>query len=114
MKKTVSLLLALIMMTGLLSGCGSTLSSDHDRLSIVATIYPEYDWVRQILGKRADEVDLKLLLDNGSDLHSYQPSVDDLVRIAECDLFIYVGGASDSWSNWQQRMRSMEPAAAAM
>ena len=97
MKKTVSLLLALIMMTGLLSGCGSTLSSDHDRLSIVATIFPEYDWVRQILGKRADEVNLKLLLDNGSDLHSYQPSVDDLVRIAECDLFIYVGGTSDSW-----------------
>ena len=68
---------------------------DGGALRIVTTIFPEYDWVREILGSVDAEV--TLLLDRGVDLHSYQPTVDDMVRIAACDLFIYVGGASDTW-----------------
>ena len=67
------------------------------QLSIVTTIFPGYDWVRQILGDKFPDADVTMLLDNGVDLHSYQPTVDDIVKIATCDLFIYVGGESDSW-----------------
>ena len=70
---------------------------EHDGLKIVVTIFPEYDWVMQILGERAEEAEVTLLLRNGTDIHNYQPSVADLVTISECDLFIYVGGNSESW-----------------
>ncbi|MBQ9331212.1 MAG: zinc ABC transporter substrate-binding protein [Oscillibacter sp.] len=66
-------------------------------LRIVATIFPEYDWVRQILGDRASDAELTLLLDSGTDLHSYQPTADDMVKLSACDLFLYVGGESDAW-----------------
>ncbi|MGJ4849632.1 metal ABC transporter substrate-binding protein [Bacillota bacterium Meth-B3] len=66
-------------------------------LSIVCTTFPQYDWARQILGDKADEVRLTLLLDNGVDLHNYQPTAQDIAAISICDLFIYVGGESDKW-----------------
>ena len=66
-------------------------------LSIVCTIFPEYDWVREILGSHAENAEITYLLDNGIDLHSYQPTTADMAKIAECDLFIYVGGESDEW-----------------
>ena len=66
-------------------------------LKIVTTIFPEYDWVKNILGENADHAELTLLLDDGADLHSYQPTVEDMAKIKECDLFIYVGGTSDAW-----------------
>ena len=68
-----------------------------DKLSIVTTIFPEYDWVREILGDKADNAEVTMLLDNGVDLHSYQPTADDIVKISDCDLFIYAGGESDGW-----------------
>ena len=67
------------------------------KLSVVCTVFPQYDWVRRILGERAGGVELTMLLNSRVDLHSYQPSVDDIVKISACDLFIYVGGASDKW-----------------
>lgn len=72
-------------------------NDDNTKLSIVTTIFPEYDWVRQILGENQANVDLTMLLDKGVDLHSYQPSADDMVKVSKCDLFIYVGGESDTW-----------------
>ena len=56
---------------------------ESDKLSIVTTIFPEYDWVREILGDQADSADLTMLLDNGVDLHSYQPTADDIIKISE-------------------------------
>ena len=97
MQKRISFCLCLSLLLGLLSGCGSTPAANADQLSVVTTIFPEYDWVRQILGDKADGVDLTMLLDNGVDLHSYQPTADDMVKISTCDLFIYVGGESDEW-----------------
>ena len=67
------------------------------KVKVVATIFPEYDWTRQIIGDKADNVELTLLLNNGVDLHSYQPSIKDIAKISECDIFIYVGGESDEW-----------------
>lgn len=72
-------------------------NENNTKLSIVTTIFPEYDWVKQILGENQANVDLTMLLDNGVDLHSYQPSADDMVKVSKCDLFIYVGGESDAW-----------------
>jgi len=99
MKKIIALLLVLLMTAGMLAGCGKQKDDDTtdttDKLSIVTTIFPEYDWVRQILGDKADNADVTMLLDNGVDLHSYQPTADDIVKISDCDLFIYV--ESDGW-----------------
>ena len=101
MKKIIALLLVLLMTAGMLAGCGKQKDDDTtdrtDKLSIVTTIFPEYDWVREILGDKADNADVTMLLDNGVDLHSYQPTADDIVKISDCDLFIYVGGESDGW-----------------
>lgn len=101
MKKMIALLLALLMAVGMLAGCAKQNDDDTDattdELSIVATIFPEYDWVKEILGDKADHADITLLLDNGVDLHSYQPTADDIVKISDCDLFLYVGGESEGW-----------------
>ena len=98
MKKITALLLALLMLAGVLAGCGKQNDTNKtDKLSIVTTIFPEYDWVREILGDKADSAEITMLLDNGVDLHSYQPTADDLIKISDCDLFVYVGGESDGW-----------------
>ncbi len=95
-------LIAVIMCGFLLVACSdtaqnaSTKASDS-QLRIVCTVFPQYDWVSQILGDQADNVDLTLLLDNGVDLHNYQPTADDITKISSCDMFIYVGGESDGW-----------------
>lgn len=98
MKKLIGVFMAVLMFGTALVGCGSrsqTLAGE-DTLSIVVTIFPEYDWVREIT-KGNDNVEITLLLDNGVDLHSFQPTTDDLVKVASCDMFIYVGGESDAW-----------------
>ena len=67
------------------------------KVSIVATIYPQYDWLKNVLGSRLDAVNLKLLIKNGTDLHSYKPSAQDIAAIASADMVVYVGGESDEW-----------------
>lgn len=68
-----------------------------DKLKIVTTIFPEYEWTRAVLGECESEADLTMLLDNGTDLHSFQPAVKDIMEVSSCDLLIYVGGESDAW-----------------
>ena len=100
MKRMISLLLVLTLTAGVLAGCGrqnAPTASDDTKLSIVTTIFPEYDWVREIVGEKADHAEITLLLDSGVDLHSYQPTAADMIKISDCDLFIYVGGESDRW-----------------
>ena len=65
--------------------------------SIVCVTYPEYDWVMNILGDKASKFNVSLLQKNGTDLHSYQPSVKDIASISTCDMLVYVGGESDEW-----------------
>ncbi len=96
MKKITAITLCLMMLAGVMTACGAH-SAKGDKLSIVTTIFPEYDWVMQILGDKAESADVAMLLDNGVDLHSYQPTADDIIRISTCDMFIYVGGESDKW-----------------
>lgn len=125
MKKFISILVAAVMAASCLSACGQVNSaaleteqsvsdanlstseesqSENDnnkteKLKIVTTIFPEYDWVRQIAGDKVSDMDITMLLDNGVDMHSYQPTADDIMKISDCDLFIYVGGESDEWVN---------------
>ncbi len=95
MKKTVALLLMLCLLAGLMTGCGAgSDASKTKKINVVTTIFPMYDWLREIGG---DQIELTLLLDNGVDLHSYQPNAQDLVKVSACDLFVYVGGESDKW-----------------
>ena len=67
------------------------------KTKIITTIFPEYDWVMNVLGDKKDNFDVSMLLDSGVDLHSYAPTPKDIVSISNCDLFIYVGGESDKW-----------------
>lgn len=98
MKKILALLLALWIPAAVLSGCvPQDDSAASNKLNIVTTIFPAYDWVREILGAETDRAEITMLLDSGVDLHSYQPTVDDIVKISDCDLFLYVGGESDGW-----------------
>ncbi|MBP5404574.1 MAG: zinc ABC transporter substrate-binding protein [Clostridia bacterium] len=97
MKKGIALLILIVMLCiplCVFAGCGVT---DDGGLKIVVTIFPEYDWVMNVLGERADEVKPTLLLDNNIDLHSYAPTPDDKIKISQADLFVYVGGESDKW-----------------
>lgn len=67
------------------------------KIKIVCMIFPQYDWLREVIGEKIDNYDIKLLLDNGSELHSYQPTVEDMAEISSSDFFFYVGGESDAW-----------------
>ena len=68
-----------------------------DKIKVVCTTFPQYDWVRQILGENSDEFEIKLLTDNGVDMHSYQPSTADIAAVASCDVLVYTGGTSENW-----------------
>ena len=94
-RKSISLMLAGLM--GVSMCACSFLTTSSEKLSIVTTIFPEYDWVRNIAGDNIDNIDLTLLCDNGVDMHSFQPTASDIVQISSCDVFVYVGGESDEW-----------------
>ncbi|MDD2217781.1 MAG: metal ABC transporter substrate-binding protein [Eubacteriales bacterium] len=98
MNKILMCLATVLVIVLSFTGCDEQVSpSSSSDLKIVATTFPQYDWVREILGEHSQNTDLTLLLDNGADLHSYQPTVQDISIISDCDMFIYVGGTSDAW-----------------
>ena len=67
-----------------------------EKITVLASVFPAYDWARNIAAG-SDNVSVDLLLKDGVDLHSYQPSAKDIVKISTADIFIYVGGESDQW-----------------
>lgn len=86
------------------SGCSTTSSpntqaneKETDKIQIVCTTYPQYDWTKQLIGEENENIALTYLLENGVDVHSYQPTAKDIATIADSDLVIYVGGTSDGW-----------------
>lgn len=98
MKKLICGLMVVVLSLSCFFGCGTNKEKKEEgKIKIVTTIFPEYDWVMNVLGDKKDNADVTLLLDNGVDLHSYQPTADDMLKISNCDLFIYVGGESDDW-----------------
>ena len=91
MKRFTALVFTVMMLCCLMSG---TVLAENKKVRIVATIFPIYDWVREIAGDRAE---ITMLMDSGVDLHSFQPTAQDILTISTADLFIYVGGESDEW-----------------
>lgn len=76
---------------------GKNASVDTAKPTIICTAFPQYDWVREIVGDKAEKFDIVLLNDNGVDMHSFQPSVDDIVKLNESELVISVGSTSEKW-----------------
>ena len=97
MKKCMATALCVVLLCALLCGCTSTNQNQNETktLSIITTIFPLYDWTQNIVS--GTDAQLRMLLDTGVDLHSFQPTVQDIVDISDCDVFIYVGGESDKW-----------------
>lgn len=93
----ITIVFALFMMFVACGADSEKKAASNKKISVVATIYPQYDWLKNVIGERADAVDLKLLIKNGMDMHSYKPSAQDIASIAKADLVVYVGGESDEW-----------------
>ena len=94
MKKVFALLLSFALLFSCIVTCAG---AEANQINIVTTIFPIYDWVREVVGDNVSHANITLLLDNGVDLHSYQPTAQDILAISTADLFIYVGGESDEW-----------------
>ena len=92
MKKIISLLAAL----ALLLAAVPAMAEAAPALNVVATIYPQYDFVRAVAGDTG-AVNLTMLLRPGAEMHAYEPTPQDIISIQNADLFIYVGGESDVW-----------------
>ncbi|MBE6756929.1 MAG: zinc ABC transporter substrate-binding protein [Ruminococcaceae bacterium] len=90
-KRITALLLAALCLLGC-AGCGVK-SRDSDKLTVICTVFPPYDFVRAI----APEAEVSLLLSAGQESHSYEPTPRDIMDIQNCDLFVYVGGESEAW-----------------
>ena len=110
-KKYLCALFAALTALTLLFASACDFSSDG-KLHIVCTIFPQYDWVRE-LTKGAQNVEVTLLEDSGADLHNFQPSAADKVSILNSDLFVYTGGESDDWArtlleNAEKDVRSLD------
>ena len=102
--KIAALSAAVSMLIAGASGCAQSASAASvpddkaDKIKIVCTIFPEYDWVKRIMGDKADNAEITYLLGSGIDLHNFQPTANDMIGISDCDLFLYVGGESDEWA----------------
>ncbi len=95
MKRRIAAVLIMLVLVMAIAGCAPK-KEESEKMKIVTTVFPVYDWIREIT-KDSDSVELEYLLDNGVDLHSYQPTAKDIMDISTCDIFIYIGGNSDKW-----------------
>ena len=106
-KRKIKLLVSILVFMLLISGCSSNetemneenseIITDEEKFQVVTTIFAPNDWTKVILGSEIDNWDLTMLLNDGVDLHNYQPTAADIAKISSCDLFIYIGGHSDAW-----------------
>ena len=91
-KRILPILSAVLILLNLCA-CGVR-SAESNKIKVVCTVFPIYDWTREIAGDKAEII---WLTENGTDMHSFQPSAADMVKIAECDILVYIGGESDKW-----------------
>ncbi len=102
MKKRV--IFALLLILAILFGCGkNTAFHNSDKLNIVATIFPPYDFVRAVAGEQCE---LSLLLPPGAETHTFEPTPKDMAKIRDCDIFIRIGGGTDNWSDGMLEMNT--------
>ena len=95
-KRLLSALLALCILLTLCSCTKQNQSNKDAKLTILCTLFPQYDWLRNITAG-VDGVEVSLIIANGTDPHSYQPTAADIMNISNCDMLVYVGGDSDTW-----------------
>lgn len=88
-------LIACLLFVVFLCGCGGSVTPPNNKISVVATVFPVYDFVRAVGG---GNVEVKLLIKPGSEVHSFEPAPSDIMAIADCDLFAFIGGESESWA----------------
>lgn len=98
MRKLIAMFILGILLTTAVAGCSQSNKASNqkadNKLNIVTTIYPEYDFTRAIV---KDKANLTMLITPGASIHSYDPSPADLIKIKNADVFIYIGGESDTW-----------------
>ncbi len=92
MKKTICVIIAMFM----LSSCSNyDITDNSGKLNVVCTVFPAYDWIREITADT--DINLYLIPSNGTDIHSYQPTAEDIIKITGCDLFVYSEGHEKGW-----------------
>ena len=94
MKGFYLVLVAVVMAAGVLAGCGNKVVTDKSKLQVVTTVFATYDFARQV---GADKVQATMLVPPGTEVHAYEPTPQDIKRIRESQVFVYVGGESDEW-----------------
>ena len=113
MKKVFSVVFIALILLVVVASCGNNNSnsansnsqnvalatSEVSKKKIICTIFPIYDWVREMVGENASNFEITCLINNGVDLHNFNPSASDIIDIQNCDMFIHVGGESDAWVN---------------
>lgn len=102
-KRIIAGALCLSLSAACLGSCGlkdeKKANGESKKIKVVCSSFAEYDWAKEIIGDHKDSADISYLLDSGVDLHSYQPTADDIIKIGDSDLFICVGGESEEWVN---------------
>jgi len=103
MKKFFCVVLSIVLCAVIFSSCGAggriKKNDDGGKISVVCLIFPQYDWVKNVIGDKTDIFDITLLISNGADMHSYQPSYEDILKARNADIFMFVGGESDEWAS---------------
>ena len=94
MKRLLSLLMTVVLLLSLFACTNNTPGNHTDKLKIIATIFPQYDFARTIGGQLCD---ISMLVTPGTETHSFEPTASDIIELSDCDLFICTGGESDSW-----------------
>lgn len=93
-KRLISILTVLLLIALTFTGCTASEKTDNGNINIVSTIFPQYDFAREITG---DKANLKMLIQPGGESHTYEPTPQDIISIQEADVFLYIGGENDKW-----------------
>ena len=96
-KKNILLPVCLLIMAFFAAGCSDESVSKGAEPTILACGFAQYDWINNILGDNPAGIVVRRINESGTDMHSYQPTVADMVKIADCDLLVYTGGESEFW-----------------
>lgn len=94
--KKIGLVITILLCLAL-TGCVGKNADADEKISIVCTAFPQYDIVKNICID-VQSANISLIASNGTDIHSYQPSAADIIRISDADLVICIGGESDKWA----------------
>lgn len=93
-KKTILLVVLLLLAVITFTGCTSSEKPDNGKINIVSTIFPQYDFAREIA---VDKANFKMLIQPGGESHTYEPTPQDIISIQNADVFLYIGGENDAW-----------------